>query len=60
MLFKDVVGQDELKKQLKQMALKGEIPHALLLAGEDGWGGFIFFRNVKTMMLVGNVPIAKK
>lgn len=39
MLFKDVIGQDELKKQLKQMALKGEIPHALLLAGEDGWGG---------------------
>ncbi|MGI9192263.1 MAG: ATP-binding protein [Chitinophagaceae bacterium] len=39
MLFKDVVGQADLKKQLQHMALKGEIPHALLLAGEEGWGG---------------------
>ena len=39
MLFCDVVGQEALKKQLIHMAQKGEIPHAMMLAGEEGWGG---------------------
>ena len=40
MYFKDVIGQDELKKQLTATACKGLIPHAQLFYGEEGTGAF--------------------
>lgn len=40
MLFKDVVGQDELKKLLTETAQKGLVPHARLFCGEEGTGAF--------------------
>ena len=40
MFFKDVIGQDELKKQLTETARKGLIPHARLFHGEEGTGAF--------------------
>lgn len=38
MLFKDVVGQNEIKKQLISQVDSGRLPHAILLAGETGYG----------------------
>ena len=40
MFFKDVIGQDELKKQLTGTARKGLVPHARLFHGEEGTGAF--------------------
>ena len=40
MFFKDVIGQDELKRQLTDSVRKGVIPHARLFCGEEGNGGF--------------------
>ena len=40
MLFKDVIGQDELKKLLRDTARKGLVPHARLFCGEEGTGAF--------------------
>jgi DNA polymerase-3 subunit delta' len=40
MFFKDVIGQEELKRQLTETARKGVIPHARLFCGADGNGGF--------------------
>jgi len=40
MYFKDVIGQDELKKQLTVTASKGIVPHARLFHGEEGTGAF--------------------
>ena len=40
MYFKDVIGQNELKKQLTVTASKGIVPHARLFHGEEGTGAF--------------------
>ena len=40
MFFKDVIGQDELKKQLTATVRKGHVPHAQLFYGEEGTGAF--------------------
>ena len=40
MYFKDVIGQDELKKQLTTTANKGLVPHAWLFCGDEGVGAF--------------------
>jgi DNA polymerase-3 subunit delta' len=40
MFFKDVTGQEELKKLLTETARKGIVPHARLFCGADGNGGF--------------------
>ncbi|MDR1722495.1 MAG: DNA polymerase III subunit delta [Tannerella sp.] len=40
MFFKDVIGQDELKRYLTVTARKGVVPHALLFCGEEGTGAF--------------------
>ena len=40
MFFKDVIGQDELKRQLTATACKGLVPHAWLFCGEEGTGAF--------------------
>ena len=40
MFLKDVIGQEELKKQLTETARKGLVPHARLFYGEEGTGAF--------------------
>jgi DNA polymerase-3 subunit delta' len=40
MFFKDVIGQDNLKKQLTESARKGIVPHAQLFCGAEGTGAF--------------------
>jgi len=40
MYFRDVIGQDELKKQLMVTARQGLVPHARLFYGEEGTGAF--------------------
>lgn len=40
MLFKDVIGQDELARLLRETARKGLVPHARLFCGEEGTGAF--------------------
>jgi DNA polymerase-3 subunit delta' len=40
MFFKDVIGQDELKKQLIRTVRNGTIPHARLFCGRAGSGAF--------------------
>jgi DNA polymerase-3 subunit delta' len=38
MLFKSVIGQDELKQQLRQSVQEGRTAHALLFWGNSGYG----------------------
>ncbi|MCB0549753.1 MAG: ATP-binding protein [Phaeodactylibacter sp.] len=38
MLFSEVIGQESVKAQLKQMASGGRLPHALLFLGPQGSG----------------------
>lgn len=40
MLFKDIVGQTEVKKRLKASVSEGFIPHAQLFCGQEGVGKF--------------------
>jgi len=40
MQFKDVAGQDHLKQQLIQLVAQDRLPHALMLNGQAGTGGF--------------------
>ena len=40
MFFKEVIGQEEIKRQLIQSAKDGYIPHARLLSGPEGVGKF--------------------
>lgn len=38
MLFKEVVGQDEIKDRLRREADEGRVAHALLFYGPEGCG----------------------
>lgn len=38
-MFKNVIGQESQKSVLRNMAIAGRIPHALLLLGKEGFGG---------------------
>lgn len=38
MLFKDIIGQEEIKAQLRAAVQEGRIPHNQLFAGEEGVG----------------------
>ena len=38
MLFREIIGQEEIKNQLRQAARDGRIAHAQLLTGELGVG----------------------
>ena len=38
MFFKDVIGQDSIKKHLKSTTENGRIPHAQLFVGKEGFG----------------------
>lgn len=40
MFFRDVIGQEELKRQLIETAQQGIVPHARLFCGEEGTGAF--------------------
>lgn len=40
MLFKDIVGQTEVKKRLRASVREGFIPHAQLFCGQEGVGKF--------------------
>ena len=40
MFFKDVIGQDELKRQLTVTVRNGVVPHVRLFCGEEGNGTF--------------------
>ncbi|MDR1602507.1 MAG: DNA polymerase III subunit delta [Tannerella sp.] len=40
MFFRDVTGQDKLKRQLIRLAQEGFIPHARLFCGPAGYGAF--------------------
>jgi DNA polymerase-3 subunit delta' len=39
MLFSDVVGQEDLKKELKKGVLNGRVPHCQLFISREGTGG---------------------
>ena len=39
MLFKDIIGQQQLKQQFAQTILSGKVPHAQLFLGNLGHGG---------------------
>ena len=38
MFFKDIIGQEDIKKRLIQEIKDGKIPHARLLGGPQGVG----------------------
>lgn len=38
MRFADIIGQEEVKQRLRQMADQGRVPHALLFSGLEGTG----------------------
>ena len=38
MLFRDIIGQEAIKQQLRQSVREGRIPHAQLFAGKSGIG----------------------
>jgi DNA polymerase-3 subunit delta' len=38
--FKDIIGQDSIKKQLIESAQKGTVPHSHLFCGQAGTGAF--------------------
>lgn len=40
MNWNEIIGQDELKNQLKQSILDNRVGHALLFSGEEGYGVF--------------------
>ncbi|MDR2472688.1 MAG: DNA polymerase III subunit delta [Tannerella sp.] len=40
MYFKDIIGQEELKRFLTSSARKGVVPHALMFCGNEGYGSF--------------------
>ena len=38
MKFRDVIGQEEAKRQLLQLVAEGRVPHAMLFCGPLGCG----------------------
>ncbi len=54
MQFKDVIGQEEVKRVLRQQAVSGRLPHALLLAGETGYGTMALAMALASFVLCGN------
>jgi DNA polymerase III subunit delta' len=54
MQFKDVIGQEEVKRVLRQQAVSGRLPHALLLAGETGYGTMALALALASFVLCDN------
>lgn len=38
MLFREIIGQEEVKERLRQLVREGKMPHALMLSGKQGVG----------------------
>ena len=55
MLFKDVVGQSDIKSLLKSEVQSGHMPHALLLAGETGYGTMALALALANYVLCPNI-----
>lgn len=58
MTFEDVIGQEEVKKRLKQLADEQRLPHALLLCGASGSGKMALAMALSTYIL-GDTPLVK-
>ncbi|MEZ5057397.1 MAG: hypothetical protein R2879_10235 [Saprospiraceae bacterium] len=54
MYFKDVVGQEDLKKSLYQMVKDDTLPHALLLLGPEGSGGLTLALSIAQSLVCTN------
>ncbi|RYF97467.1 MAG: hypothetical protein EOO02_20805, partial [Chitinophagaceae bacterium] len=57
MLFKDVIGQDEVKAHLKEMVQQNRLSHALLFLGKEGSGALpmaLAFANYICLSTGGN------
>ena len=44
MKFSDIPARESVKRQLKEMAASGRVPHALLIHGQSGGGKFMLAR----------------
>ena len=47
MFFRDVIGQEEIKRRLIQEVREGRIPHAQLICGPEGVGKMPLARNTQ-------------
>ena len=59
MTFNEVIGQEEVKRRLLQELEVGRLPHALLLGGPEGNGGFALAWALATRLL-NNSPLVSK
>lgn len=59
MIFDEVIGQEEVKHHLLQELETGRLPHALLLGGPEGNGGFALAWALATRLL-NNSPLVAK
>lgn len=59
MTFNEVIGQEEVKQRLLHEVETGRLPHALLLAGPEGNGGFALAWALASRLL-NNSPLASK
>ena len=59
MTFADIIGQEEVKQRLLHEVETGHLPHALLLAGPEGNGGFAIAWALASRLL-NNSPLVGK
>ena len=59
MTFQDIIGQEEVKQRLLHEVETGRLPHALLLAGPEGNGGFALAWALASRLL-NNSPLVGK
>lgn len=59
MTFEDVIGQEEVKQRLLKEVESGKLPHALLLAGPEGNGGFAIALAIADRLLNNSSMVAK-
>lgn len=59
MTFNEVIGQEEVKQRLLHEVETGRLPHAMLLAGPEGNGGFTLAWALASRLL-NNSPLASK
>jgi len=59
MTFQEVIGQEEVKQRLLQEVETGRLPHALLLAGPEGNGGFALAWALASRLLNNSSMVAK-
>jgi DNA polymerase-3 subunit delta' len=56
MLFSDVVGQEDLKKELKKGVFNGRIPHCQLFISREGTGGLALAIAYARLIIEGHSP----